>query len=68
MRKIKHLNPGKCFVCGCEAVWKTHRVKEKNRRACEAHKPEVEAWEKLNKRSPDDGYMTEADYQTWGRL
>lgn len=29
--------------------------------ACEQHKAELVA-------SEDDGYMTEADHQTWGRL
>lgn len=33
--------------------------------ACELHKQELQDWEAKRRNS---GYMTEADYQTWGRL
>lgn len=68
MRKIRHANPGKCHVCGADATWKTRHVIGNDRKSCDEHKQETEAWEKLNKRPPDDGYMSEGDYQSWGRL
>lgn len=68
MRKIKYEPAGKCHTCGEPAKWKTHNITETGKRSCDAHKAETEEYEKKYKRPPDDGHMSEADYQTWGRL
>lgn len=63
MRRIKQKERDKggeryCETCRAidgrrvRAVWV-----EMGRTYCDEHKP-----------APDDGYMSEADYQTWGRL
>lgn len=84
MRKIKskeRQNGMKwCSFCKPDkvhAIWRnTHlrcdRKEEKLQFACEEHKgllidgTAVDL--DLSKLKRDDGYMTEADYQTWGRL
>lgn len=68
MKKIKE-KEGKpwykfCLEKTVRAVWRSSGV-SLNKHACEEHKQELQEWEAKQR---DDGYMTEADYQTWGRL
>lgn len=61
MRRLKKSEPRNCKWCRLEgksvpAVWT-----EGGDKACDEHKPNLEALR-------DDGYRTEADYQTWERL
>lgn len=44
------------------AVWRATGM-GMSKHACEAHREDLRKYE-LERR--DDGYMTEADYQTWG--
>lgn len=46
------------------AVWRSTGMGI-NKHACEAHRKELQEFEASRR---DDGHMSEADYQTWGRL
>lgn len=65
MKKVKAgtYTGRKCSWCKSPAAWREsgHAYKF----ACDTHKPDLQAHEKANR---DDGHMSEADYQTWGRL
>ena len=59
--KVKERNNGMKYCTFCkpervDAVWRDWRLSF----ACEEHKSKLDAG--------DDGHMSEADYQTWGRL
>lgn len=47
-----------------EAVWRTSGV-ALNKHACEEHKEDLKVYEIKYR---DDGYMSEGDYQSWGRF
>lgn len=68
MKKIKE-NEGKpwCKFCPEKTVraeWRSQGFAT-IKHACEQHRQDLKDYEKSNR---DDGYMTEADHQTWGRL
>lgn len=64
MRKLKvsQLGPW-CDFCPSKAERATHVGYGFNGFSCEYHKPDLKKDEQK-----DDGYMSEADHQTWGRL
>jgi hypothetical protein len=62
MKRMKKKYAAKpCDFCkdGTNAVWMTGGISSIQEYACEKHK---------NKINQDDGYMSEGDYQSWGRL
>lgn len=68
MKKIKE-KEGKPWCKFCpektvRAVWRSSGC-YLDKHACEDHKQELQDFEASQR---DGGYMTEADYQTWGRL
>lgn len=70
MKRIpKHINTY-CTYCKAlgelkvVALWRISY--DQSKRACEAHREELEAYEK--KRRLLDSHYSEADYQTWARL
>lgn len=68
MKKIKE-KEGKPWCKWCpektvRAVWRTSGICL-TKHACEDHKQDLKDYENKYR---DDGHMTEADYQTWGRL
>ena len=67
MKRIKQKEGyPKCTYCTSKAVWKARGLlSHLAPKVCEEHKYMLVNYERDNR---DDGYMTEADYQTWGRL
>lgn len=69
MKKIKEGEYKKavCSFCAIKtkANWRSSRLGPPNSYACDGHQGELMQFERGRL---DDGYMTEADYQTWGRL
>lgn len=68
MKKIKE-KEGKPWCKFCpektiRAVWRSSGL-HLTMHACEEHKQELQEFEAKRR---DNGYMTEADWQTWGRL
>jgi hypothetical protein len=59
MKKLKQKDTRMCQWCKKEGVKEKAAWYHFGQCACNKHK------EKIN---VDDGYMSEADYQTWGRL
>ena len=73
VKKLKNTldrRPHKCFVCGELATWAALGCVKKEY-SCDAHKPDLDAYflkaDKLCDER-DNGYRSEADYQTWMRL
>ena len=62
--KPKQLGPW-CDFCEPKTTRATHVGRCFNGFACEAHRDNLKKDELENF---DEGYMSEADYQTWGRL
>lgn len=65
MKKMKPTSTQPCSYCKARAVWRTQSLNFQQKFACDIHKKTLEAYEKDNR---DDGYMSEGDYQSWGRL
>lgn len=68
MKKIRECD-GKPWCKWCpekttRAVWRSTGL-SLNKHSCEQHKQDLEEYENQRK---GNGYMSEADYQTWGRL
>lgn len=65
MKRIKagEYKSAVCAWCGQAAVLRSSRITGKY--ACDTHSTKLLEAER---ESQDSGYMTEADYQTWGRL
>jgi hypothetical protein len=68
VKKIKE-KEGKPWCKFCpektvRAVWRSSGC-HLDKHACELHKQELQEYEAKQR---DGGYMTEADYQTWGRI
>lgn len=62
MKKMKPQSTQPCTYCKVRAEWKAGWPMKF---ACKDHQQDLQAYEKQTR---DDGYMTDADYQTWGRL
>jgi len=52
----------RCSFCPLKATWRSSKA---SMYSCDGHRAKLK--EEEHKRN-DDGYMTEADYQTWARL
>jgi hypothetical protein len=59
MKRVKLKETNICEYCRNQGIKRKAEWKDSGRYVCSEHK------EKLNL---DNGYMTEADYQTWYRL
>lgn len=59
MKKIKAKDTSTCDWCRQEGKKVKAQWSHYGQKACQDHKHLIHV---------DDGYMTEADYQTWGRL
>lgn len=69
MKKIKPAETYHCTWCKdhalkVQATWRSSGI-SLNKQACDLHKPLLQDFERDNR---DDGHMSEADEQTWGRL
>lgn len=64
MKRMRPTSTQRCTYCKERANWKSSGLTI-NRFACDAHRSELQADEA---RLRDDGYMSEADHQTWGRI
>ena len=53
-----------CRFCQAKAGWRSNKA-PLGIYACDKHREEIV---KSEQEHEDDGYMTEADHQTWGRL
>jgi hypothetical protein len=70
---MKLIKPGEyldktCTVvagCSAKAAWRSTNRHLTGKYACANHVKQFRAIERADR---DDGYMTEADRQTWGRL
>jgi len=60
MKKVKKTSTQRCSYCKERAEFKTTSITFL-KYACESHKGSIEALDK------EDNYMTEGDYQSWGR-
>lgn len=73
MSNIKRIAPHvvtHCTFCkaeGVRGVLSVWRITHHNDTACDAHKPKLMQI-KAQDQDIDDGYRTEADYQTWMKL
>lgn len=64
MKKMKSASTQQCSFCGNRAVWKCQNCAFVQY-ACTAHAPHLQEYEEEHQ---DDGHMSEADWQTWGRV
>lgn len=66
MRQIKdgEYKNAICFVCCNAAKWRSMCFST-NKYACNDHRNDLKTMEDI---SGDDGHMSEADEQTWGRI
>jgi hypothetical protein len=64
MKRVKPKSTQRCSYCSVRAEWKTQHLND-TKFACTTHKDDLQKHEQLHQ---DDGHMSEADYQTWGRL
>lgn len=64
MKKMKPKSTQPCSYCKLRAKWKANGLIFP-KFACETHVTELRNFELAHE---DNGYMSEADYQTWGRL
>lgn len=68
MKKIKCEHKPWCQHCPPKtrrAVWRSSGLGGAEVKTCDEHKDKIVEFEKSRQ---DNGYMTEADHQTWGRL
>lgn len=69
MKKIKANQMGAwCSFCSpktTRAVWREAGMGSGKKHACDEHREALAAYER--EESKRDDYMSEADYQTWGR-
>lgn len=67
MKKMKEHEPQHCSWCQNKASWRSSGC-DKGKYACSDHKGSLESYERDNKRKRlDDGYMSEGDWQAYGR-
>ena len=59
MKRTKKTDTMTCEFCRRVGIKKKADWKDSGRYACEEHKKDI---------TIDDGYMSEGDYQSWGRL
>jgi len=64
MKKMKPQSTQPCSWCKARANWRSTQL-SMVKYACNTHKSTLQNHEQ---QSRDDGYMSEADHQTWGRL
>jgi hypothetical protein len=64
VRKTKPTSTQPCSFCKARATWRTNGLSFM-KHACDEHQPQLREYEKQNQ---DDGHMSEADHQTWGRF
>jgi len=64
MKKAKPKSTERCSYCMMRAEWRSSGA-TLNKYACTEHQVDLQKYEADNR---DDGYMSEADYQTWGRF
>ena len=67
---MKQIKPGEykktlCSWCALPAAWRSSGIGVAGRYSCNTHRCNLTEHERPRQ---DTGYMTEADYQTWGRL
>lgn len=65
---MKQIKPGEykktlCSWCTLPAAWRASGMGVQGKYSCDVHRSELTQHERR-----DDGHMSEADYQTWGRL
>lgn len=61
MRRLKQKQRHGCDYCRADGIKRPAVWTEQSKHACDEHKPRIEA-------ERDDGYRTQADYDTWMRL
>lgn len=71
MKMIKATESYQCTWCKAAgkkvpAVWRLKGLGGISKKACEEHREDLREYEK--KLQAQDQHMSEADYQTWGRL
>ena len=64
MKMLKPGNTQRCSFCEQMAKWMSSSLSFK-KYSCDLHKEDLTKHEIA---AADDGHMSEADYQTWGRL
>lgn len=64
MKKMKPQSTQPCSYCKTRAAWRSGGL-SLIKYACADHVKELQAHEVATR---DDGHMSEADHQTWGRL
>jgi hypothetical protein len=64
MRKMRPQSTQPCSFCRARAEWKSGGL-SLVKFACNPHRAELERHEAQTR---DDGHMSEADRQTWGKL
>lgn len=64
MKKIKYESTRNCSFCPARAAWRSSGL-GLQKFACDDHRPELR---KHEVEQADNGHMSEADHQTWGRL
>jgi hypothetical protein len=64
VKKTKPASTQPCSYCKARAQWRTGGL-SLNKFACDEHQSTLR---ELETKSADDGRMSEADYQSWGRL
>ena len=67
MKKVGPKHIVRCSWCDAQAKWKSNTLTANKAFACSEHKQKLKAYEDEHS-VVDDGHMSEADYQTWGRL
>lgn len=63
MKQLKPGNTQRCSYCREMASWRTSSM-SLTKYSCTAHKEELA---KHERKTADNGHMSEADHQTWGR-
>jgi hypothetical protein len=65
--KVGEYKKAVCSLCALPtpAKWRSSGIGMPNMYVCDGHQGELMQFERGHR---DDGYMTEADHQTWGRL